>query len=81
MSSPFQYDLEDLQRTAQIGAQALITAAYDDAIIDAKTKKLLEGYAVLAYRPEGFCETLKARLLASNALKEDNISFHAQQLD
>lgn len=85
MSSLYTYDytcdLEGIQRAAQIGAQALIDAAHDDRIIDAKTMKLLEGYAVIAFRPEGFCETLRARLLESNVLKEGDISFRAQKFD
>jgi hypothetical protein len=81
MTSCYQCDFEGVQRIAQLGAQALIEAAYNEGEIDAKTKKTLEGYAVMAYRPEGFCEKLKARLLDSNHLKEGYITFRASTLD
>jgi hypothetical protein len=76
-SYSYSYDLEEIQRTAQIGAQCLINAAYDQGDIDKKLKEKLEEYVVLAYRPTGFMEKLKERLTQSGALKDNHITFKA----
>ena len=76
-SYSYSYDLEDIQRTAQIGAQCLINAAYDEGEIDKKLKERLERYAVLAYRPSGFIEQLRDRLTQAGSLKDNHITFKA----